>query len=71
MRAQVVDATGAFLCAGEKLEMTEAEKYEFDRLGYLVLREFMTPAETESLRVATDKLEAHHARVVKSFFTLP
>ena len=47
MRAQVVDATGAFLCAGEKLEMTEAEKYEFDRLGYLVLREFMTPAETD------------------------
>jgi hypothetical protein len=29
----VVDATGAFLCAGEAREMTAAEKYEFDRLG--------------------------------------
>ena len=26
---------------------------------YLVLRNFMTPAETESLRAATDQIEAH------------
>ena len=26
---------------------------------YLVLRNFMTPAETESLRAATERLEAH------------
>ena len=39
--------------------MSAAEQYEFDRSGYLILRDFMTPEQTESLKIATEKLEAH------------
>lgn len=58
-RSEEVDATGAFLCAGEPRPMSDAEKYEFDRLGYLVLRDFLSADEVDSLRAATAKLEAH------------
>ena len=58
-RTTEVDASGAFLCAGKARPMSEAEKYEFDRLGYLVFRDFLTTEEVVSLRVATEKLEAH------------
>ena len=58
-RTAEVDATGAFRCEGEARPMSEAEKYEFDRLGYLVFRDFLTADEVLSLRVATEKLEAH------------
>ena len=58
-RTAEVDATGAFRCEGEARPMSAAEKYEFDRLGYLVFRDFLTADEVHSLRVATEKLEAH------------
>ena len=57
-RQQVVDCTGAFLCAGRD-EMGAAEEYEFDRLGYLVLRAFLTQDEVAALSAATDALETH------------
>ena len=44
-RTAEVDATGAFRCEGEARPMSEAEKYEFDRLGYLVFRDFLTADE--------------------------
>eukprot|EP01045_Picozoa_sp_COSAG04_P002772 COSAG04_NODE_105_length_25952_cov_11.965278_19_plen_355_part_00 len=53
-----VDDSGAFFTDG-RLEMSAAEQYEFDRSGYLILRDFMTPEQTESLKIATEKLEAH------------
>ena len=58
-RTAQVDATGAFLCAGEARPMSHAEQYEFDRLGYLVMRGFMSAEEVASLRAATNRLEAH------------
>jgi hypothetical protein len=56
--AAMVDATGAFLTAG-RTEMSPAEQYEFDRLGYLVLRDFLSPEETAVLAAATDRVEEH------------
>ena len=58
MELKQVDDSGAFLTDG-RLEMSAAEQYEFDRNGYLVLRDFMTPEQTEALKYATEKLEAH------------
>lgn len=39
--------------------MTDIEKYEFDRLGYLVLPGLLGPAEVARLAWAVDELEAH------------
>ncbi len=39
--------------------MTETEIYEFDRQGYLVLPDFLSPDEVSSLAEAVDRLEAH------------
>ncbi len=39
--------------------MNEIEKYEFDRLGYLVIKEMLTPAQTALLRTTIDELEDH------------
>lgn len=39
--------------------MTDTEVYEFDRQGYLVIPQLLTPAETASLSAAIDALEAH------------
>ena len=38
--------------------ISHEEIYEFDRLGYLVLRNFLTPVEVKSLLSATERLEA-------------
>lgn len=45
--------------------MTDIQKYEFDRLGYLVLPGLLTPAETQKLATAVDALEEHAAAHVK------
>jgi hypothetical protein len=37
--------------------MSSEEAYEFDRLGYLVLRSLLTPTEVAVLRAATERLE--------------
>ena len=39
--------------------MNNIEQYEFDRLGYLVIPNFLTAAEVTSLAVAIDALEEH------------
>lgn len=39
--------------------MNDIEKYEFDRLGYLVIKEMLTPAEVATLAAAIDELEEH------------
>ena len=39
--------------------MTEIETYEFDRQGYLVLRDFLKPDQIDGLASAVDELEAH------------
>lgn len=39
--------------------MNEIEKYEFDRLGYLVIKEMLTPAQVAALRATIDELEEH------------
>lgn len=39
--------------------MTETEQYEFDRQGFLVLRNFLTDEEVTRLRLAIDSLEQH------------
>lgn len=44
--------------------MDQIEHYEFDREGFLVIKAMLTPAETESLRIATDALEEHARRHV-------
>jgi hypothetical protein len=41
--------------------MTEIEKYEFDRQGYLVLRNFLTDDEVNQLAPVVDELEYHAA----------
>ncbi|MCY4064336.1 MAG: phytanoyl-CoA dioxygenase family protein [Chloroflexi bacterium] len=38
--------------------MNEIEQYEFDRLGYLIIRDFLNDAEIESLSTAVDAAEA-------------
>lgn len=45
--------------------MTDIQKYEFDRLGYLVLPGILKAAETSSLAKAIDALEEHAAARVK------
>lgn len=39
--------------------MNEIEKYEFDRLGYIVIPNFLTDAQVETLSAAIDEAEAH------------
>lgn len=39
--------------------MTEIEQYEFDRQGYIVIKDMLTHQEVESLRLAVDVLEEH------------
>lgn len=39
--------------------MNPIEQYEFDRTGYLVLPNFLTPEQVSQLAAAVDKLEAH------------
>ncbi len=39
--------------------MNAIEKYEFDRLGYLVIKGMLTPAQVAALSVAIDELEEH------------
>ena len=39
--------------------MDTAEQYEFDRTGYLVIRDFLTPGEVKTLAEAADRLEEH------------
>ncbi len=39
--------------------MTEIERYEFDRTGYVVIPEMLTPQETDDLAKAIDGLEVH------------
>jgi hypothetical protein len=39
--------------------MTEIEQYEFDRQGFLVLRNFLTDEEVRRLKPAIDALEQH------------
>lgn len=39
--------------------MNDIEKYEFDRLGYLVIPNLLTPAEVQTLATAIDALEEH------------
>lgn len=39
--------------------MNDIEKYEFDRLGYLVIKDMLTPEEAQSMKAAVDELEAH------------
>lgn len=56
--------------------MTELERYEFDRVGYLVIPRLLTTEEVSSLATAIDELEAHALehigsppRVVSPWFT--
>jgi hypothetical protein len=42
--------------------MNNIEKYEFDRLGYLVLPQFLTRGEVKTMAMAVDELEAHALR---------
>ena len=39
--------------------MTETEKYEFDRQGFIVLPDFLTQQEVDCLKPAIQKLEKH------------
>lgn len=39
--------------------MTESERYEFDRNGYVVIRNMLSPGETSVLSDAIDQLEIH------------
>ena len=39
--------------------MNEIEKYEFDRQGYLVIKQALTKAQAASMAVAIDELEDH------------
>jgi hypothetical protein len=39
--------------------MNDIEKYEFDRLGYLVIIDMLTPGEAKSLKATVDELEEH------------
>ncbi|MEZ4705886.1 MAG: hypothetical protein R3A44_01690 [Caldilineaceae bacterium] len=39
--------------------MNEIEQYEFDRLGYIVIKEMLTAAEVAALAAAIDELEEH------------
>lgn len=45
--------------------MTDIQKYEFDRLGYLVLPGLLNAAECQKLATAIDALEEHAAARVK------
>src|SRR5271154_1788285 len=39
--------------------MNDFEKYEFDRLGYLVIKDMLKPEEAKGLKEAVDELEEH------------
>jgi hypothetical protein len=39
--------------------MTEIEQYEFDRLGYIIIKDMLSPAEVAQLAKAVDELEEH------------
>ena len=39
--------------------MNEIEKYEFDRVGYLVIPNLLAPAAVAQLADAVDRLEQH------------
>lgn len=39
--------------------MNEVEQYEFDRQGYITIKNLLTNAEVQTLRKAVDKLEEH------------
>jgi len=39
--------------------LTETEKYEFDRQGFIVLPDFLTQQEVDCLKPAIQKLEKH------------
>src|SRR5260221_1925407 len=39
--------------------MNNIEKYELDRVGYLVIRQMLTPGEIKSMAGAVDELEQH------------
>lgn len=39
--------------------MNDAEKYEFDRVGYIVIRNLLTPEQARSIGAAVDELETH------------
>jgi hypothetical protein len=42
-----------------EIEMTEIEQYEFDRQGYIVIKNMLTDQEVASLRSTVDVLEEH------------
>jgi len=42
--------------------MDQIEQYEFDRLGYLVIKDMLTETETAALQEAVDTLEEHAVR---------
>ena len=42
--------------------MTDRERYDFDRLGYIIIKGFLDAKETVQLRDAVDALEEHAAR---------
>ena len=44
--------------------MNSIEQYEFDRLGYLVIKNMLTPGEVRALSRTVDELEEHAARHV-------
>jgi hypothetical protein len=39
--------------------MTDRERYDFDRLGYIIIPGFLDSVETAQLRAAVDALEEH------------
>ena len=44
--------------------MDEVEKYEFDRQGYLVIRNILTDGQVATLAAAVDALEEHALALV-------
>ena len=47
--------------------MNDIEKYEFDRLGYLVIKAMLTPTEVATLAGAIDELEEHLSTRINIF----
>ncbi len=45
--------------------MNDVEKYEFDRLGYLVIKQMLSAEQVASLASAVDALEAHALRHIQ------
>ena len=44
--------------------MNAIEQYEFDRLGYIIIKDFLSPGEVAQLARAVDALEEHAVRNV-------